>query len=147
MLTPDTVFLVVEDNELDVEKITRGFKRLKVPNPVVTAADGYAALDILRGTGGKARLNPPYIIFLDLNMPRMNGLEFLEALRSDSTIASAPVFVLTTSNRQTDVTAAYRFNVCGYIVKPVAMSAMSDALATLKAYWNLSEFPVGPVRS
>ena len=113
----------------------------------MTAADGYAALDILRGTGGKSRLNPPYIIFLDLNMPRMNGLEFLEALRNDSSIADAPVFVLTTSDRQADVTAAYRFNVCGYFVKPVAMSAMSDALATLKAYWNLSEFPDGAVFS
>ena len=139
----ETNFLIVDDNKLDVEKITRGFKRLDIPNRIVSATNGYEALDRLRGSNGTQKLEWPYIVMLDLNMPRMNGLEFLEVLRSDSSIAHAPVFVLTTSDRQEDIYAAYRFNVCGYIVKPIAMTAMFDALATLKSFWDLSEYPAG----
>ncbi len=138
----ETTFLIVDDNELDVEKIKRGFKRLDLPNNIEAARDGYEALDRLRGSNGAKKLEWPYIIMLDLNMPRMNGLEFLEALRGDSSIAHAPVFVLTTSDRQEDVSAAYRFNVCGYIVKPIAMASMFEALATLKSFWRLSEYPL-----
>lgn len=136
-----TTFLVVDDNELDFEKIRRGFKRLNITNPIVSATDGYGALDILRGTNGTQKLQWPYIVMLDLNMPKMNGLEFLDEMRKDNSIAHAPVFVLTTSDRQEDVAAAYRYNICGYIVKPIAMVAMIDALATLKSFWDLSEFP------
>ena len=142
MIGKATTFLVVEDNDLDVEKITRGFERLKIVNYVTCVENGYEALDILRGTNGKDRLVAPYIILLDLNMPRMNGLEFLEALRADVTIANSPVFVLTTSARQKDVNAAYAFNVCGYIVKPVEMGQMLGALNTLNMYWNLCELPL-----
>lgn len=145
MSRANTTFLIVEDNELDVEKIVRGFKRLKMPNQILSTTNGYEALDVLRGTNGKEKLAAPYIIILDLNMPRMNGIEFLEALRSDPDISSAPVFVLTTSDRQEDVAAAYRFNICGYIVKPIAMSAMFEALETLNSFWNLVEYPTaGP---
>lgn len=145
MSRANTTFLIVEDNELDVEKIVRGFKRLKMPNQILSTTNGYEALDVLRGTNGKEKLAAPYIIILDLNMPRMNGIEFLETLRSDPDISSAPVFVLTTSDRQEDVAAAYRFNICGYIVKPIAMSAMFEALETLNSFWNLVEYPTaGP---
>lgn len=143
MSSAKTTFLVVDDNELDVEKITRGLKRLDIPNRIVSTSNGYEALDVLRGYEGGQPLAMPYIVILDMNMPKMNGLEFLEALRSDASIAHAPVFVLTTSDRQEDIVAAYRFNICGYIVKPIKMSAMLEALATLNSFWNLSEYPLG----
>ena len=141
MSRTETTFLIVDDNELDVEKIKRGFKRLDIPNKIVSATDGIGALDILRGSNDTKKLEWPYIVILDLNMPRMNGLEFLDALRSDSSISHAPVFVLTTSDRQEDVAAAYRFNICAYIVKPIAMTAMIEALTTLQSLWTLSEYP------
>lgn len=142
----ETTFLVVEDNDLDVEKITRGIQRLKIINEIIRVKDGLEALDVLRGTNGKEKLMAPYIILLDLNMPKMNGLEFLEALRADRTIAQSPVFVLTTSDRQQDVEAAYRFNVSGYIVKPIKIDQMFEALSTLNMYWKLTELPLGEAK-
>lgn len=138
-------FLIVEDNELDVEKLSRGFDRLNIANKVVHAGNGYEALDILRGENGRTKLARPYVIFLDLNMPRMNGLEFLEAIRADESLVHSPVFVMTTSDRQKDVESAFAHNVCGYIVKPVRLDQMFDALSTLNLFWNLSELPLGQV--
>lgn len=143
MIEKKPTFLVVEDNELDVEKIERGFSRLKILNQMVHVKDGYQALDILRGTNGATKLSPPFIILLDLNMPRMNGLEFLAELRADTSLSHAPVFVLTTSDRRDDIESAYKFNICGYIVKPVAMTQMIESLTTLNMYWSLSELPEG----
>ena len=142
MKNTNHTFLVVEDNELDVEKIMRSFKRLKLSNPIVHAMNGYEALEILRGENSEKSISVPYIILLDLNMPMMNGLEFLDELRRDKAISPAPVFVLTTSDRKEDVAAAYKYNVCGYIVKPVGMEQMLEALGTLNKYWGLSQFPI-----
>lgn len=141
MSNPTTTFLVVDDNELDVEKILRGFAKINVANQVVCAGNGYEAFDVLRGTNGREKIRTPFVILLDVNMPRMNGFEFLEELRADKSLAHAPVFILTTSDTQDDVDTAFRFNVCGYIVKPVAMDEMLEALATLNMYWTLSALP------
>ena len=137
-----TTFLIVEDSELDAEKIVRSMHRLGMTNETLRVKNGEAALDVLRGTNGRTRLIAPYIILLDINMPKMNGLEFLQALRSDEGIAHSPVFMLTTSDSQRDIDAAYRFNVCGYIVKPVKTEQMVAALNTLNLYWNLTELPM-----
>ncbi len=134
-------FLVIEDNELDVEKISRGFRRLKIANRVTIAGDGYTALDMLRGNGAHEKLLGPLVILLDLNMPRMNGFEFLEILRADDAIKHLPVFVLTTSDRDKDIADAYRLNVCGYIVKPIELEQMFEAIGTLGMYWQLMELP------
>jgi len=143
-MSSDTArFLLVEDNDLDVEKITRGFMRLKIGNNIVRAKNGYEALDIVRGTNGETKLEAPYIILLDLNMPKMNGLEFLEALRADESIAHSPVIILTTSDRQQDIESAYSHNVCGYIVKPVKIQQMFETLSALNMFWNLCELPLG----
>ena len=136
-----TTFLVVDDNELDVEKIMRGFSRINVSNQVVCAGNGYEAFDVLRGANGREKISTPFVILLDVNMPRMNGFEFLKELRADEALAHVPVFILTTSDTQEDVDTAYGFNVCGYIVKPVAMDKMLEALATLNMYWTLSALP------
>lgn len=134
-------FLVVEDNELDVEKISRGFRRLKIRNTVTIAGDGYVALDMLRGSNQHEKLKGPLVILLDLNMPRMDGFEFLEILRADEGLSHLPVFVLTTSDRDKDVEDAYRLNVCGYIVKPIELEQMFEAIGTLGMYWQLMELP------
>ncbi|MEM7276745.1 MAG: response regulator [Pseudomonadota bacterium] len=134
-------FLVIEDNELDVEKISRGFRRLKIANKVTIAGDGYAALDMLRGNGIHEKLHGPLVVLLDLNMPRMNGFEFLEILRADDAIKHLPVFVLSTSDREKDIEEAYRLNVCGYIVKPIELEQLFEAIGTLGMYWQLMERP------
>ncbi len=133
------------DHALDVEKVQRGLARLRIDNPVVRARDGYEALDVLRGADGKRPLAMPYIILLDLNMPRMNGIEFLAELRRDRTLAGAPVFVLTTSDRRQDIADAHRHNICGYIVKPMRVKDMVTALGALKTYIDLCEFPAQSV--
>lgn len=141
MSQKDAHFLIVEDNELDVENITRGFRRLNIGNTITRAKDGYEGLDILRGDNGHERLPRPYIILLDLNMPRMNGFEFLEALRADEALAKSPVYILTTSDRETDIESAFAYNICGYIVKPVKIDQMFQALSTLNMFWRLTELP------
>ena len=89
--------LLVEDDEVDVMAVKRALKTLKIANPFFRAADGIEALEMLRGTGGKKQLPSPYIVLLDLNMPRMDGLEFLDELRQDPALHRSVVFVMTTS--------------------------------------------------
>lgn len=129
-----TTLLVVEDNDLDVEKLRRCCKRQGMSNPLRHALDGYEALEILRGSNDVEKLVEPFIILLDLNMPRMGGLELLTQLRADPALASSRVFILTTSDHQRDVEAAYKFNVAGYIVKPLGIEKMNDAIDMLQRY-------------
>lgn len=134
--------LIVEDNELDVEKVERGFKRLNISSPIINAKNGFEALDILRGAKGKEKILRPFVILLDLNMPRMNGIEFLRELRKDDCLRNVLVFVLTTSDRQEDIEEAYQYNIAGYIVKPIKRTEMVAALERLHMYWNLCEHPL-----
>ncbi len=141
MKMPPTTFLLVEDDEIDAERLLRAFKKLNITNPVEHRRDGYEALDALRGTGDQPALKGPVVILLDLNMPRMNGIEFLAELRKDPAFEATPVYVLTTSSRQKDVRAAYEQTISGYVVKPVGMAEMVEALSVLKQYWTLCEVP------
>lgn len=134
-------FSVVDDNDLDVEKVERAFKRLGISNPLVRAKDGYEALEVLRGSEGVAKTTNPYVVLLDVNMTRMNGIEFLRELRGDSVLSDTSVVVLTTSARRQDVEAAYQNEVAGYIVKPITREEMVSALGTLDAHWNLCALP------
>lgn len=138
-----TTILVVEDNDLDVENLMRCFKRLNIDNPVLRAKDGLEGLDILRSTDPETGLKRPCIVLLDLNMPRMNGIEFLGKVRDDETIADTPVFVLTTSDHRRDLEEAHRRNVCGYIVKPLERAQMMEAVGMLEAYCKVCELPSG----
>lgn len=133
-------FLVVDDNDLDVEKIERGFARFNIANPVIRAKDGLDALDYLRGEGGRERVKRPYVVLLDLNMPRMNGIEFLEELRNDPELADTSVFVLTTSDHKHDIRDAHQHNVAGYVVKPFNKVEMLEVLSTLNLHWSLGEY-------
>lgn len=135
--------LLVEDDELDVMNVRRAFKRNNILNPLFVAGNGLEALEMLRGAGGAAPAVPDErrLILLDLNMPKMNGIEFLRALRADPDLQFIPVVVLTTSDEDRDKIEAYQLNVAGYIVKPVTLLSFVETMATLNHYWMLSELP------
>lgn len=130
--------LLVEDDEVDVMNVRRAFERNNVSNPLFVAGNGLEALEILRGSELPKERR---LILLDLNMPKMNGIEFLEALRADPELASLPVVVLTTSNDDQDKIDAYNFNVAGYLLKPVTFSNFCERMTTLNKYWALVEMP------
>ncbi len=130
--------LLVEDDEVDVMNVRRAFEKAHVSNPLYVAGNGLEALDMLRGTTIPQERR---LVLLDLNMPKMNGIEFLEALRADPALSSTPVVVLTTSNDDQDKIDAYNFNVAGYLLKPVTFSNFCERMATLDKYWTLVEMP------
>jgi CheY-like chemotaxis protein len=137
---PDRVLniLLVEDDEVDVMNVRRAFERNNVSNPLYVAGNGLEALEMLRGHEIPRERR---LILLDLNMPKMNGIEFLQALRADPELASTPVVVLTTSNDDQDKLDAYNLNVAGYLLKPVTFSNFCERMATLNKYWTLVEMP------
>lgn len=140
--SPEAVpFLVVDDDEVSVMAIKRGLKKLDIGNPVTVAKDGQEALDILRGDGGKERLLPPYIVTLDINMPRMNGLEFLNVIRADPALREAVVFVLTTSDATSDIHTAFERNVAGYVLKDNVNESLNRALKMISDYSELVILP------
>lgn len=136
-----TNILLVEDDEVDVMNVKRAFKKNNITNPLYLATNGLEALVMLRGNGTPAIPRERRLILLDLNMPKMNGIEFLRELRSDQNLRAIPVIVLTTSNEDRDKVEAYNLNVAGYILKPVTFSNFVEAMATLNKYWTLSEMP------
>ena len=136
--------LLVEDDELDVMNVQRAFRKNNISNPLYVAGNGVEALEMLRGTGPGTADRPHLpdtrrIILLDLNMPRMGGIEFLRELRADPALAHTTVIVLTTSDEERDKVEAYQLNVAGYILKPVTLQAFVEIMATLNKYWTVSE--------
>jgi hypothetical protein len=131
-------FLLVDDDEVDVMNVQRAFRKNNITNPLYVASDGLEALTMLKGgeVPGERRL-----VLLDLNMPRMSGIEFLRALRADEALRATTVVVLTTSHEESDRVEAYNLNVAGYILKPVTFANFVEAMATLNKYWMLSEIP------
>ena len=141
-MAPETVsILLVEDNDIDIEAVHRAFRKNRIANPVTVALDGIEALEHLRGEAGCARLPRPYLILLDLNLPRMNGIEFLTELRADDDIKDSVVFVLTTSNQDEDKLATYNLNVAGYIVKSDIGRDFLRLVELLDTYWRIVELP------
>ncbi len=131
--------LLVEDDEIDAMNLKRAFKKCNIANPLYLAENGLDALAKLRGDGDEKIIPTPKIILLDINMPRMNGIEFLQELRNDPELKSISVVVLTTSNEERDKVAAYNLNVAGYILKPVESAKFIEAIHALDVYWNLIE--------
>ena len=136
----EVTFLIVEDDDLDFKILQRAFKNLKITNPVRRAHDGIEALDILRGPNGQEKISLPYLILLDLKMPRMGGLEFLDNLRSDPDLHKDIVFVLTTSDAESDIDEAYKQNVAGYIKKGDPEEGFEEAIRMIDHYWKVIEF-------
>lgn len=132
--------LLVEDDVIDVKNVQRAFEKLNIINPLAVASDGLQALEFLRGENGRKKIVPG-LILMDINMPRMNGLELLRILRSDQELCLITVVVLTTSNEERDIVEAYQFNVAGYIVKPVMPEAFFEAMKVINKYWQLCERP------
>ena len=131
--------LLVEDDEVDVMNVKRAFKKNNISNRLVVASNGIEALEVLRSAGPENQR--PRIVLLDLNMPRMGGIEFLKEIRQDPDLSSLSVFVMTTSNEDSDKIEAFNLNVAGYILKPLSMDRFIAAVSTLNSYWTLCEFP------
>ncbi|HEX8673895.1 MAG TPA: response regulator [Longimicrobium sp.] len=130
--------LLVEDDEVDVMNIRRAFKKGNISNPLFVAGNGLEALDMLRGDELPRTRR---LVLLDLNMPRMNGIEFLRELRADPELSPTPVVVLTTSDAERDKVEAYNLHVAGYLLKPVTFSNFCETMASLNKYWALVEMP------
>ena len=109
--------LLVEDDKIDQKAFLRTLRKLKVSNPVHVANDGQEAWEMMSGENGREKLQRPYMTILDINMPRMNGLELLQKVRSDESLRDSIVFVLTTSNDEQDKFEAFNLNVAGYMLK------------------------------
>ena len=130
--------LLVEDDQVDVMNVKRAFDRNRISNPLFVAGDGVEGLEMLRSGNipDERRL-----VLLDLNMPRMNGIEFLRELRADKDLHLTPVVVLTTSDDERDKIDAYNLNVAGYLLKPVTFVNFVETMAALNKYWALVELP------
>ncbi len=133
--------LLVEDNDLDVELLLRGLRKVDASGEVLRARDGIEALEMLRRSD--ANLPEPFVILLDVNMPRMGGHEFLSELRETEGICDSRVFMLTTSASQIDISRAYSKHVSGYLVKPSTSVDLKKVLLTLKGFWESCENPRG----
>jgi CheY-like chemotaxis protein len=130
--------LLVEDDDIDVMTVQRAFRKNNISNPLKVAGNGIEALEMLRG--GEIPIHNR-IILLDINMPRMDGIEFLRELRADPELRATTVVVLTTSNEDRDRVQAYELNVAGYLLKPVTFVNFVEIMAMLNKYWTLMEFP------
>lgn len=130
--------LVVEDDLVDVKNIQRAFEKGRIANPLFYAEDGLQGLETLRGDGMPRERR---LVLLDINMPRMNGLEMLAELRKDPQLKATPVVVLTTSNDDRDRVEAYDLGVAGYLLKPVSFEAFVELMGAMNRYWALVEMP------
>ena len=145
MTRKDHVILLVDDNPDDVELTRRAFEKSNIANTLVVASDGQAALDYLFADGGSTGQDPavmPDVVLLDLNLPKIDGLEVLRRLRADARTKRLPVVVLTSSNEEKDVVGSYDFGANSYVRKPVDFAQFLDAARQLGLYWLvLNESP------
>jgi len=131
--------LLVEDDDVDAMTTQRALDELKVTNKLIHRIDGEDALEYLRDEGNQK----PCVILLDMNMPRINGFEFLKIVKDDDVLKRIPVVVLTTSDDDEGVVESYKLGVAGYIVKPVSYQRFVEAIKTINIYWTLSRLPDG----
>lgn len=129
--------LLVEDDQVDIKTVMRALKEIRVTNPVVNRENGEEALHYLRDPASEK----PCIILLDLNMPIMNGIEFLEVVKHDAELKRIPVVVLTTSEEQQDKVSSFDLGVAGYMAKPVDYRQFVEVMRSIDAYWTISEMP------
>ncbi|MEO1581823.1 MAG: response regulator [Pseudomonadota bacterium] len=127
--------LLVEDDEVDIENVRRALRKRKIANPLFVARDGLEALELLE----REQVTAPVMILLDINMPRMDGLEFLKRIRKDDQHKNHTVFVLTTSARLSDLYQAYDLSVSGYMMKSDVGDAFIEALELVDDYWRVIE--------
>ncbi len=130
--------LLVEDNTLDAIMIQRALSKVAPTATITHATDGLDALEVLRSD----KLRHPYFVLLDINMPRMNGHEFLRTVRHADRESDCMVFMFTTSDSPRDIARAYGERVNGYIIKPHNREGMNKILGALQAFWNVCETPI-----
>ncbi len=133
--------LLVEDDDGDAKAVERTFLKARIANPIVRALDGIEAMEMLKGRDRQPRLESPYLLLVDLNMPRMNGIQLVTAIREDPDLHDAIIFMLTTSNRAEDKQAAYSLNVTGYILKEKAGEDFLKLFSLVDSYWRIVEMP------
>jgi CheY-like chemotaxis protein len=129
--------MVVEDDQVDVMTIRRALKEIAVVNQIIQLENGEEALAYLR----YPKKEKPCLILLDLNMPIMNGVEFLHAVKGDDHLKRLPVVVLTTSEEQQDKVNSFNLGVAGYMAKPVDYRQFVEVMRSIDRYWTLSEMP------
>ena len=129
--------LLVEDDQVDAMTVKRALKDINVTNRLDIVGDGEEALGFL----GEEKNEKPCIILLDLNMPRMNGIEFLKIVKQDDFLKQIPVLVLTTSQEEQDKVESFKLGVAGYMVKPVDYLQFVEVVRAIDLYWTLSELP------
>jgi len=136
MLDNDVGILLIEDDRVDIMTVQRALKKNQVRNPLYVARTGVEALSMLRGNGQEKIDPPPGLILLDLNLPRMSGIEFLENMRNDPELQNIRIIVLTSSNEPRDREAAFKYDVDDYIVKPHSFEEFNRVIATVLAFWD-----------
>ena len=129
--------LLVEDDQVDTMTVTRALKEIHVTNPLVHLENGEDAVNYLRDPQKEKHC----IILLDLNMPIMNGIEFLQVVKNDGKLRCIPVVVLTTSEEQQDKVNSFNLGVAGYMAKPVDYRQFVEVMRSIDAYWTISEMP------
>ncbi len=129
--------LLVEDDNVDVMTVKRALRDVEVKNQLIHTGNGEEALEYLRNESNRK----PYVILLDLNMPKMNGIEFLKTVKSDEELKKIPIVVLTTSKDEHDIAESFKLGVAGYMVKSVDYESSVETIRTIVLYWILSELP------
>ena len=129
--------LLVEDDAVDIMTMQRALKELRINNQLDIRHNGEEALELLRAPSREE----PCIILLDLNMPRMNGIEFLKIIKQDDRFKMIPVVVLTTSREEQDKVESFNLGVAGYMIKPPDYRQFVDVVKTIDLYWTISELP------
>lgn len=138
----EVTVLLVEDNDIDAEAVERGFRKHRIANQIRRAVDGLEAFELLSQENTTNPIARPFLILLDINLPRMNGIEFLKKLRDDHDLRNSIVFVLTTSDNDRDKINAYRLNVAGYILKSNVGEGFVNLVNMLDHYWKIVELPM-----
>ncbi len=133
--------LLVDDDDVAAESVVRSLRKHAMDFPVVLARDGLEALEILRGDHTDLIIERPYLVLLDLNMPRMDGFEFLHEVRNDNNLRDSIIFVLTTSDADSDRTRAYHENIAGYMVKSAVGPQFAKLASLLDNYRSTVSLP------
>ncbi|MCG8006686.1 MAG: response regulator [Candidatus Thiodiazotropha lotti] len=135
MLSKNESILLIEDDRVGIMTVQRALKKNKISNPLFVARTGHEAFNMLRGDNGKEQVTPA-LILLDLNLPKMSGIEFLHKIRNDPNLSDQRIIVLTSSNEPKDRDAAFEYDVDDYIVKPHSFSEFTRAIATILELWE-----------
>lgn len=133
-MNPLKNILLVDDDPVEYMKVSRAFKKLEIPNQLIHKSDGLEAKKYLETLD-----ELPGVILLDLNMPNMNGFEFLTFIKADERLKVIPIVVLTTSNNEKDKVESYKQSVAGYMVKPIRLEEYEKVIETIKNYWSTSK--------